>query len=200
MRIPSSALLLLLAMLQLPLFAQAQMYRWVDDSGKVHYSDQMPSSAAKSLQKLPASTAKGTAALPYALQQAVEHFPVTLYTSESCKETCAQARELLGKRGVPFSDIGVKEDADLAQLKKISGGNVVPVLVVGREVYSGFESRIYHSALDTAMYPANSLLPPGVQARKVQAKPVKEPAPAAKEAEAQPEPPPQNPSSPDSPK
>ncbi|TAK65666.1 MAG: glutaredoxin family protein [Betaproteobacteria bacterium] len=177
----------LASLLLLPVLAQAQMYRWVDDSGKVHYSDQVPASGAKNVQKQSLSVGQSSSAgLPYALQQAVKNFPVALYTSEACKDTCAQARELLNQRGVPYSETTVTDEVDIAQLKKLSGGSVVPVMTVGREVYKGFESGIYKAALDTAGYPASSLLPPGVQARQPVAKPVRKAAPAAAEAEGKP--------------
>ena len=167
-------------LLLFPVLAQAQMYRWVDDSGKVHYSDRAPSSDAKNLEKRTVHSGQGSSAgLPYALQQAVGNFPVTLYTSEACKDSCAQARELLNKRGVPYREVTVTDEADLAQLKKLSGDQSVPVMTVGREVYKGFESGIYKTALDSAGYPSSSLLPPGVEARTPASKPARKPAPAA---------------------
>lgn len=183
---------LLALLLLLPVYAQAQMYRWVDDKGKVHYSDQAPSSGAKNVQKQSTSAGQAsTAALPYALQQAVKTFPVTLYTSEACKDSCAQARELLNKRGVPYSEVTVADEVDIAQLKQLSGDSVVPVMTVGREVYKGFESGNYKTALDNAGYPASSLLPPGVQARKPVPKPMRKAAapgtaPAPGDAEGKP--------------
>jgi glutaredoxin len=174
-------------LLLLPVLAQAQMYRWVDDGGKVHYSDQAPASGAKNVQKQSMSAGQGSSAsLPYALQQAVRDFPVTLYTSEVCKETCVRARELLNQRGVPYSEVTVTDEADLAQLKKLSGDSVVPVMTVGREVYKGFESGAYKAALDSAGYPTSSLLPPGVLARQPVTKPVQKAVPAAAEAEGKP--------------
>jgi len=176
-------------LLLLPLLAQAQMYRWVDDSGKVHYSDRAPLSGAKNVKKQSMSAGQGsTPPLPYALQQPARNFPVTLYTSEACGETCVQARELLNKRGVPYSETTVADEAGLAQLKKLSGGNVVPVMTVGREIYKGFESEAYKAALDNAGYPSSSMLPPGVQARQpvAAAVPKAAPAPAAAEAEGKP--------------
>lgn len=173
--------------LLLPVLAQAQMYRWVDDNGKVHYSDRAPLSGAKNVKRQSMSAGQGSSApLPYALQQAVRNFPVTLYTSADCGESCVQARELLNKRGVPYSEATVADEAGLAQLKTLSGGNVVPVMTVGREVYKGFESGAYNAALDNAGYPTSSLLPPGVQARQPVTKPVQKAAPAAAEAEGRP--------------
>lgn len=174
MRLRFLALLLLL-----PLLAEAQLYRWVDESGKVHYSDRVPSSGAKNVQKKSISAAPGSAPLPYELQQAVKNFPVALYSSEGCKDLCTRARELLNKRGVPYSEHSVVSVADIAELKKLSGGSGVPVMTVGAEVYKGFESGMYKAALDSAGYPANSLLPAGAQARTLVAKPAPKAAPPA---------------------
>lgn len=170
----------LAALLLLPLIAQAQLYRWVDETGKVHYSDRVPASGAKNVQEKRIATAPGTSPLPYALEQSVKNFPVSLYTSDACKETCARARELLDKRGVPYSEYTVVDEADIANLKQLSGDSTVPVLIVGRELYKGFEGGIYKTALDTAGYPASSLLPRGVEARtQIPKKPVPRAAPAA---------------------
>ena len=180
MRMRFLAALLLVPLLLAPFSVQAQLYRWVDDQGKVHYSDQAPSSGAKNVQKQAAAAAPAASAgLPYALQQAVQNFPVTLYTSDACKDTCAQARELLNKRGVPYSEVTVADEVDIAELKKLSGGTVVPVMTVGRELYKGYESAMYKTALDAAGYPGSSLLPPGVEARKPAPKPVRKAAPPA---------------------
>ena len=51
----------------------------------------------------PAATPSEAGALPYPLRQAVQRYPVTLYTSDKCNP-CNSARELLQKRGVPFTE------------------------------------------------------------------------------------------------
>jgi len=185
----------LVPLLLLPVLAQAQMYRWIDDNGKVHYSDRIPVSGAKNVQKKSMPAEQGpSATLPYALQQAVKNFPVTLYASGDCGTACVQARELLNRRGVPYSEVNVADESDLAQLKKLSGGSVVPVMTVGHQVYTGFEKGSYNLALDTAGYPASSLLPPGVEARKPAAKPVQKSAvqkPAPVQTDGRPATPPQ---------
>jgi len=150
-------------LLLLPGLVAAQTYRWVDVEGKVHYSDRAPESGSRNVQQLSTQAAPSTsAALPYALQQAVDNFPVTLYTSETC-DPCAQARALLEQRGIPYRETRV---ADAQALEKLIGASVVPLLTVGREKYEGFESAAYQAALDIAGYPKISLLPPGVRARE----------------------------------
>jgi len=86
--------------------ASAQLYRWVDKDGKVHYTDTPPPAAAgKSAQvRSGGGNVADTSALPYATQQAVRNYPVTIYTHETCKELCAAGRKLLQSRGVPFRE------------------------------------------------------------------------------------------------
>lgn len=47
---------------------------------------------------------------------------------------------------MPYSETTVTDEVDIAQLKKLSGGSVVPVMTVGRDLYKGFESGIYKAA------------------------------------------------------
>jgi glutaredoxin len=155
-------------LLVLTCLAQAQMYRWTDETGKVHYTDTPPPAKAKNVEKKNFSSGQGgEGPLPYALQDAVKNFPVTLYTADDCKEYCAQARALLDKRGVPYKEIPVSDAKGIAELKRLSGGNSVPVMSVGRAVQNGFESSAYNAALDNAGYPRTSLLPPGKQVRQL---------------------------------
>jgi glutaredoxin len=75
---------------------------------------------------------------------------VRLYTSTDCGPRCAQAKELLGSRGVPFQEIVADAPPALDELRKISGDAFVPTLAAGRFVVRGFEPADYHSALDQA--------------------------------------------------
>ena len=97
---------------------------------------------------------KPGAQLPFVLARAMKEYPVTLYTSPNCTEPCNAARELLNKRGVPFSEVQVWEEESNAELKRVSGNNQVPALKVGSTVQSGYEPSSYGALLDTAGYPA----------------------------------------------
>jgi glutaredoxin len=142
-----------------------QMYRWVDNNGKVHYSDKAPIANDKGVEKRKVGgSVIETSGLDYASQQAVKNHPVTLYTAPNCKDACDQARALLAKRGVPFSEIAVTDEKTRAALNQASGDTQVPVMLVGRDVTRGWESGAYDSALDTAGYPKESRRTPQQQA------------------------------------
>lgn len=120
--------------------ASAQLYRWTDEKGRVHITDAPPPGPIESQQ-------------PFELTQAIRDFPVTLYTSPSCKTPCASARDALNKRAVPFKEVQVSNNKTNDELKRVSGGNDLPTLIVGRSVHRGFEQSAYDALLDSARYP-----------------------------------------------
>jgi len=151
----------------------AELYRWVDRDGKTHYTDTPPPASAKNVQqKKLATTSSGATGLPYAVQQAVKNFPVTLYSS-ACGNACTQAKALLDKRGLPYSEKNPQESPEMeAALKKVTGGTLeVPTLTVGGEVIKGFEAGRWNSALDLAGYPQTVALPKVAQPAPAAVKP-----------------------------
>jgi len=137
--------------------AQAQqMYRWVDQDGGVHYTQQPPPPDAKNVQRRAASVGMAEPSdLPYATQLAARNFPVTLFTSAECRAPCKDARESLEKRGIPFEEVVVGDEKSVEELKRVAGRTQVPVLRVGKQVEVGFEPDVWKSALDVAGYPAS---------------------------------------------
>ncbi|MEE9221940.1 MAG: glutaredoxin family protein [Nitrosomonadaceae bacterium] len=153
-------ILILLPFLLAGIVSAAEMYRWVDANGKVHYTDTPPPLTAKNVQKKVLGSQAGEAQMPYSLQQAMKNFPVILYNSK-CGEPCINAIELLTNRGIPFSKKNPENNpTDAEALKKVAGGElVVPVLVVGKDILKGYEKGSWNSALDLAGYPKSSVLP-----------------------------------------
>lgn len=161
MRLPLAILLMAAAAT-----AGAQMYRWTDKDGKVHFSDSPPPPGARNVTKKGVPVQGPSAAtpnVPFATQQAMKDFPVTLYSTPGC-EACDLARKMLNARGVPFKEVSVNSEKDLAQLQGAVGSNSVPSMIVGPSVVKGFEEGAYNRALDTAGYPRAGIVPARNQA------------------------------------
>lgn len=136
----------------------AQLYRWVDSQGKVHYSDLPPPATAKDAQriKVPAK-APEEEKTSYELEQAKKNFPVTLFVTD-CGDACAKARALLAQRAIPHAVKNPYQPADAEALKKLTGGSLeVPVLLIGKTILRGFEKTQWHRELDVAGYPRGTL-------------------------------------------
>ena len=165
-----------------------QLYRWIDDQGRVHVTDTPPPPTAKSAQTKTVTTGSAAPAagesLPYGVQLAAKNFPVTLYTAPDC-EPCGTARSLLNARGVPFREVLVADEAQQQELQKAVGALAVPSIIVGDGVQKGFEEGAYHGLLDIAGYPKTGEAP-----TRSQAEPKPAPAQAAavtEEAQAKPD-------------
>jgi hypothetical protein len=69
-------ILFLLPFFLVETISAAEMYRWVDNNGKVHYTDTPSPLTAKSIQKKDLGSQVGESQVPYSLQQAIKSFPV----------------------------------------------------------------------------------------------------------------------------
>jgi glutaredoxin len=165
-------LVLVLAIAAIGNLAEAQeLYRWTDEKGRTQITDTAPPPGAKNVRKVkpaansatPDTPGKAKGQPPLVLARAMKEYPVTLYTSPNCIDPCKAARDLLNKRGVPFSEVQVWEEESNAELKRVSGDTQVPTLKVGSSVQSGYEATAYDALLDSAGYPQAGVLPVGNQ-------------------------------------
>jgi glutaredoxin len=161
--------------------AQAQqVFRYVDKDGKVVYSDRAPPADSKDVQakRLSPNYIENND-LPLALTQAMDRFPVTLYTF-ACGTVCQNAEALLNRRGVPFTTVNVEDAKGAEQLQKLTGAQQAPVLQIGDKLIAkGFNETRWSAMLDEAGYPKTA-------PRRVAAKAPTDAAPAATPGAAQP--------------
>lgn len=137
---------------------QADVYRWEDPEGKVHYSDQPPPPTARRIERRRVADIAADPSMPYVLQEAMKNNPVTLFVYD-CGDGCTKAQALLSKRGVPHTTRDPLDPAAREELKKLTGGEeIAPVLQVGRQVLRGFEEGQWNAALDGAGYPTTALI------------------------------------------
>lgn len=132
----------------------AGLYRWVDESGKVQYGD-VPAPEVKQAEKKKFSDVKDAphANLPYESRRALQNFPVTLYVAENCKDPCQKARDLLHKRGIPFTEKILSDTHEMDAFRKESGSEQTPTVSIGKVWLSGFLAEQWNSELDVAGYP-----------------------------------------------
>ena len=154
----------------------AQLYRWVDSKGNVEWRDTPPPASVPQKQieqrRVSGSVVGGTSGPPFAVQLAAKNHPVTLWSSSDCGKACDSARAHLAKRGIPYTETSPK--ADLEGFKKVSPGNEIPILQVGKTTLKGYLDSDWDGALDNAGYPRSA---PAVKPTVIQPKPSPEAAP-----------------------
>jgi hypothetical protein len=169
-----------------------QMYRWVDKNGRVTYSDTPPPpDARKAEEKRLQHSVLQTSGMSYAMKQAVQNSPVTLYLGSDCPPACDSARHLLRKRGIPATEKVLAKQEDVDAYNKLFGTRepLVPSLVVGKTTLKGYQEAAWNRALSDAGYPTSDAPPPPPV---VKGKAVPPPAPVSETPAALPdnEPPP----------
>lgn len=139
-------------------------YKYAEPGKSVTYSDQPPPPNAKLLKLNNQVTTGSTpnSALPYELQQAVQNFPVVLYTMANCA-VCDEGRNYLHNRGIPHTEKTVKSNEDIEVLKRSAPDGTLPVLLVGKQKSIGYSSSSWGGLLSDAGYPASSKLPRNYQ-------------------------------------
>jgi len=112
---------------------------WKSNLDEVGY----PSSIFTSTQSAPTAAKAGPRGLPL----------VRLFTHPQCGQPCADAREFLNGRAVPFQEVSADNPAGLADVRKLSEAGTVPLLVIGSKVLDSFDQASYESAISAAGYP-----------------------------------------------
>jgi len=153
----------------------ADLYKWVDAEGHVHYTDQPPPSSAKSVER---KSGKGNLiesdTVPFETLQVAKKYPVTLYSFPECGDPCTGGEAYMAKRGIPFTLKSSEEDK--LSLQKLTGDNKIPVLIVGNQApLKGFQEQQWNELLDLAGYPKSNPL------AKLKKKPVTEQKPVKQE-------------------
>ena len=134
-----------------------QVFRYIDKDGNVVYSDRSPPTDSKDVQakRLSPNFIENNTT-PIALTLASEKFPVTLYTF-ACGAVCESAEGLLNRRGIPYTSVNVEDAKGAEQLKKLTGEQQAPVLLIGDKlVAKGFNEARWTAMLDEAGYPKSA--------------------------------------------
>lgn len=127
-------LIALILLASLP--AQAEIYKWVDENGKTHFSDIKPAGQASREIRLrpmpPASRGPGGAT-----ETPVNTRHVTLYATSWCGY-CAKARQHFRANNIPYTEHDIEKSESARRMYDQLGGNGVPVILVGDRRMNGF--------------------------------------------------------------
>lgn len=146
-------LVLVLTVAGLSAAQAAPLYKWVDSQGRVSYHDQPPPEGSGYRVEKKNLGSGGTSGADEALEQAIEKYPVVLYSVPVCG-SCDLARLYLEKRKVPFTEKNLENNPALQQeLKKKTGSLSVPTITIGEKVMNGYLESLLGGELDAAGYP-----------------------------------------------
>jgi glutaredoxin len=113
-----------------------QVYRWLDDTGKVHFSDRPP--VGNGAGDIEVKSYRGSPEISAVPTESVSA-QVTMFTTSWCGY-CKRARAYLNKMGIPFVEYDVERDEIGKREYKKLNGRGVPVILVGNQRMNGFSA------------------------------------------------------------
>jgi len=144
---------LLLAGLAIATTGSAEVYKWVDEQGRTHYSDQKPADRAATAMDVQVTSYQFpridvNTLYPPDRQTSASRAPVILYSTTWCGY-CTKARKYFRRHGIPFREYDVETSSrgkkDYARLN----GKGVPIILVGKRRLNGFSEgsfeRLYNA-------------------------------------------------------
>ncbi|MCP4044143.1 MAG: DUF4124 domain-containing protein [Gammaproteobacteria bacterium] len=121
----------------------AEIYKWVDDQGKVHFSGRKPANHDAEPIKLRINT---YTSITYAVSKIDHGQKVVMYSTSWCAY-CKKAKQYFKKNNIKFTEYDIEENARARKRYKKLGATGVPVIVVGQKRMNGFSikgfERIY---------------------------------------------------------
>lgn len=133
----TGVLLTVLAMMYGSSAFSGEIYKWVDEGGKVHYSDQKP----KHLEAQTISPEVNR-------MDSVNVKAIVMYSTSWCGY-CQKAREFFKKRGIAYTEYDIEKDQIAKQRYDAIGGSGVPVILVNEKRMSGFSEKRLISILES---------------------------------------------------
>jgi glutaredoxin len=147
--------LLALVSLLLVFSAHAEIHKWVDSEGNVHFGARPPSSGHSEIVHVNVTRPSALASSPKtervnssveAPKKSVKREKVTMYGTDWCSY-CKKARNYFNKKGIPFVEYNVEKlPRRMREFKKL-GGSGYPLIVISKNnkmhgfSESGFERR-----------------------------------------------------------
>lgn len=137
----NAAVIFLSSAFTLPVAAD-ELYKWVDERGRVTYQSSPPPEDAAEIEKSAISTTVSDEAEDPAEEVVVEAVEnqavsITLFTNPECVP-CEDFRAFLGENEIAFDEVDISEDTEMAaEMKEKHGHNTVPTIVVGNKSITG---------------------------------------------------------------
>lgn len=118
--------------------ASAEIYKWVDDKGVIHFSDTPRADSSEATEE-----EKESAEAP----DAIKRLKVELYVTSWCAY-CTKAKQFFRSKGIEFTVYDVEKDKDAARrMLALTSNRAVPFAVINGHEIQGYSEEAYQAAL-----------------------------------------------------
>jgi glutaredoxin len=141
---------LLTLILLLPMSSgSAELYKWVDDKGNIHYGDSPPAKADLKEITGKITSFKTVEVEPFKFDSSLvttgsnsRTKPVIMYSTSWCGY-CKKARQYFTRNSIPFREFDIEKSKKAAREYKKLKGRGVPVILIGKRRMNGFSANAF---------------------------------------------------------
>lgn len=125
----------------------AEIYKWVDNNGKVHFTDSPPEQVKtqKVTLQINSFTSPNVSQFrfdPALISKRKVTTQVVMYSTSWCGY-CKKARRYFLQQNIPFEEYDVEKSAKGKKDYKALGGRGVPIIVAGDRTMNGFSEQAF---------------------------------------------------------
>jgi glutaredoxin len=132
-------------------YADAAVYKWVDEQGRTHYGDNPNETQQKTAVNISSyesvtyseapdmrpTSSSGKTSAKASSKTASKKKKVTMYSTAWCGY-CKKAKKYFQAKGIPFVEYDIEKNARAKRDYDALGGKGVPVIVMGKKRMNGF--------------------------------------------------------------
>ena len=126
----------------------AEIYKWVDNEGKVYYSDEKPKNKHAEEIKIEVNTYSNVT-----IDESIFDYgrKVIMYSTSWCGY-CKKARNYFNKNGIQYTEYDIEKDKRALRDYKKLRATGVPVILVGRKRMNGFSKKGFERIYNAQMH------------------------------------------------
>ncbi|MCP4552756.1 MAG: DUF4124 domain-containing protein [Bacteroidetes bacterium] len=129
--------LLIIAILLVPLFCFAEIYKWTDEQGNVHFGDSPKDDVQAEKVVVEVNSYEHITYDNVEFYQRSESKRVTMYSTSWCGY-CKKARNYFKDNGIAYIEYDIEKDERAKRMYDALGATGVPVIIVGKKRMNGF--------------------------------------------------------------
>ncbi len=127
---------LLICLLSVSMTASAEIYRWTDEKGKMHFTDSPPTGKQVEEVEVKVNTYSAVEITPL-IERLGRKDKVVMYTAAWCG-ICKKAKKHFQKNGIDYVTYDVEKSRSGKRDYKLLKARSVPIIIIGDKRMNGF--------------------------------------------------------------
>lgn len=124
--------------------AMAEIYKWKDEHGNVHFGDRPPASAKTERVKVRVNTYQSvdegySPEWFYKSKPRQSRAQVVMYSAEWCG-VCTRAKQYFREQQIPYKNLDIDKSQEAREGFDKLGGQGIPIILVGKRRMNGFSA------------------------------------------------------------